>query len=83
MYYFWGIKVSDETSSVGNLNGQFSRYQEKATVAGSGVLANNYGKIGSGNRGTKLQSAKTVRMVNLSGCKKADKEVELQNIPLK
>lgn len=83
VYYFWGIKVSDETSSVGNLNGQFSRYQEKATVAGSGVLANNYGKIGSGNRGTKLQSAKTVRMVNLSGCKKADKEVELQNIPLK
>ena len=82
VYYFWGEKISNETSSVSGM-GQFGRIQDKAAVAGSGVLANNYGKIGSGNRGTKLQSAKTVRMVNLSGCKKSDKEVELQNIPLK
>lgn len=82
VYYMWGEKISNETSSVSGM-GQFGRIQDKAAVAGSGVLANNYGKIGSGNRGTKLQSAKTVRMVNLSGCKKADKEAELQNITLK
>lgn len=81
-YYIWGEKISNETSSLGR-NGQFGRFQEKDTVAGYGVLANNYDKIGTANRGTKLQSAKTVRMVNLSGCKKADKEAELQIITLK
>jgi hypothetical protein len=82
VYYFWGEKISNSTSSLSDM-GQFGRIQDKAPIAGSGVLANNYGKIGGGNRGTKVQSTKSVRMLNLSGCVKADKEVELQNITLK
>ena len=78
-YYLWGEKISNSSSS---LKGQFAPVRDLKPVAGYGVLANDKQAVQS-NRGTKLQSAKTVRMVNLSGCKKADKEASLQNITLK